>query len=384
MYDIYHCYFIVCLGDGIITFRDVCIEEDMFEVPIEVESGRKVTAKKIIIYNSYGDSPFKFTVAATSNRPDHFYWVYFNHSSIPPSHHYISDYPAYFAIPACTGNIHHFWVDFFLGLYGALNVTNRLDSHIANQLYYRDPLVEIPYDDCNAFHRYEELLYSMSIRTHHSNYHDEQPNTCYKNAVFGWKPTGTEVATKYVVDKFGISSDICKNGTVTLIQRRFRRILNMEDLKDAALSSGFSNVNIVKFEDMSLKTQIQTAYCTDILVGLHGAGLQWASFMKPGSGLLEIGWHHWDPGWYANLYGQYQNFHTTTLMAKKVILNWESYIFNVRRGEPLSDGQQYALSRRGPANSFDNHWKWADAIVDPDTFADRLLFVASRVFNKNV
>ena len=361
----------------------MCIEEDIYEVPIEVEPDRKVTAKKIVIYNSYGDKPFKFDVAGTSNRLDHFYWIYFNKSSIPVNHTYISEYPAYFSIPACTGNIYHFWVDFFVGLYGVLNLTNRLDSTVPNQLFYRDPLMEIPYDDCNYFHRYEDLLFSLSIQPQHQSYHDVVPNTCYQNAVFGWKPWRTEEVTQYVINKMGIRKDMCKNGTVTLVQRRFRRVLNMEDLQDATLRSNFSSVQIVMFEDMSLKNQIQTAYCTDILIGIHGAGLQWASFMKPGTGLIELGWHYWDPGWYANSFGQYQGMVTTTLMAKKVILNWESYVLNVRRGKPLSDGQQYALSRRGPSNSFDNHWKWADAIVDPEVFTDRLLFIASRIFHRN-
>ena len=172
---------------------------------------------------------------------------------------------------------------------------------------------------------------------------------------------------------------MCKNFTISLIQRHYRRILNIEELREGLYKAGFQNINILTFEDMMLKQQMQTVYCTDIMVGVYGAGLQWALFMKPGSGLLELGWHHWDPGWYANMFRYYQEFTVGIIYADKIKLNFESYTINVRKGKPLSEGEMYSLSRKGPANTFDNQWKWADGIFNVSSVVDRVIEVAKNV-----
>ena len=38
--------------------------------------------------------------------------------------------------------------------------------------------------------------------------------------------------------------------------------------------SGY-NADIVYFEDLKVHEQMQTALCTDVLIGVQGAGLQW-------------------------------------------------------------------------------------------------------------
>ena len=47
------------------------------------------------------------------------------------------------------------------------------------------------------------------------------------------------------------------------------------------------------FEDLSIKEQIQLVHCTDILIGIHGAGLEHYRFMRPNTALIQVGWDGW-------------------------------------------------------------------------------------------
>ena len=38
---------------------------------------------------------------------------------------------------------------------------------------------------------------------------------------------------------------------------------------------GFKNVSVVSFEEYTIKRQLSMAFCADLLVGVHGAGLHW-------------------------------------------------------------------------------------------------------------
>ena len=42
--------------------------------------------------------------------------------------------------------------------------------------------------------------------------------------------------------------------------------------------------------NFEIVTQVQAIACTDILVGVEGAGLEWIHFMKKEKALLELAW----------------------------------------------------------------------------------------------
>ena len=43
-----------------------------------------------------------------------------------------------------------------------------------------------------------------------------------------------------------------------------------------------------------MRDQIATVQCADMLVGIHGAGLEHYRFMQRGAFLLQLGWKHWE------------------------------------------------------------------------------------------
>jgi len=66
--------------------------------------------------------------------------------------------------------------------------------------------------------------------------------------------------------------------------------MNIDDLKKAAMAVRFKRAKVVDFENMSAKDQMTVAANSRIMVGTHGAGLQWAIFMLTDFTLIEISW----------------------------------------------------------------------------------------------
>ena len=77
---------------------------------------------------------------------------------------------------------------------------------------------------------------------------------------------------------------------ITLLQQKNRMILNINELQYAAQNAGFNNTEVVVFEDLSTKEQMKIVRCTNIFVGVQGAGLAWGLFLPNGSVLIEVAW----------------------------------------------------------------------------------------------
>ena len=63
-----------------------------------------------------------------------------------------------------------------------------------------------------------------------------------------------------------------------------REIKNIEYVKENLNNT----INYVYMEDYSKEEQLRLIANTDILIGLHGAGLTWCVFMKKNSQLIEL------------------------------------------------------------------------------------------------
>lgn len=77
---------------------------------------------------------------------------------------------------------------------------------------------------------------------------------------------------------------------LTFIDRREKRRLIDQDRYFARLNSKFSAIEIqlVDFASLSFLEQLKKVRRTDILVGVHGAGLTHGIFLPPGSTMVEI------------------------------------------------------------------------------------------------
>ena len=88
--------------------------------------------------------------------------------------------------------------------------------------------------------------------------------------------------TVFLLNTFKISDrDCCHTEakeilSIVIIQRGWKRkILNIHEVLHNIKLLGSHNVTVVTFEQHSLREQMRIAYCSDILIGVHGAGLAW-------------------------------------------------------------------------------------------------------------
>ena len=112
-----------------------------------------------------------------------------------------------------------------------------------------------------------------------------------------WEPlncrTGELIRTfaDRVIKHYDVPQPECQEViTVTYIKRTgARRLLNEDDhiahLKEAL---PHAVVEVVQFEQLTFEQQLETVRRTDVLVGVHGAGLTHALFLRPGSAIVEV------------------------------------------------------------------------------------------------
>ncbi len=226
------------------TFHNVCLEA----------SSDNHLERIITIYNAEKNIKLKMGVNTGPNtRPDHRAWpIAFKKSSLTQGHTLITNHSAFFVFTTCEGNLYHFWLDSTLGLYAAMKATNRLNSSIPNQLFYYDDIWKL--DRSNGCHnpaRYEQLIFALSIKKEHISYHMSPTNICYYNATFGYdvKSIKHTDVKYYIYKKFRVNLQKCKYPTITIQQRKLRRIMNAEVLKQEAIKFGWTNTDVVTFED---------------------------------------------------------------------------------------------------------------------------------------
>jgi len=159
------------------------------------------------------------------------------------------------------------------------------------------------------------------------------------------------------------------NNCIVIIKRKHRRIVNTNELEAAAIEVGFNLVEVVYLEQMSVKRQLTMVANAGIIVGVHGAGLQWAIFMPAGATLIEVAWpqNYWSP-----VYGFVKNYSIeyTTLKARDVLPNWRAFEFDRRKGRTCSEGENMKLLNNTYNSIWDpeNIWRYADVKVDRKEF----------------
>ncbi|KAK7960739.1 hypothetical protein PG988_011953 [Apiospora saccharicola] len=120
-----------------------------------------------------------------------------------------------------------------------------------------------------------------------------------------WKPmdcadnTMLRVFVQRIFDLYGIPRTRTRTRTrkpspprlrVNIIVRKgSRQLMGLDTYLAAAVRAQFgsiADIGLVDFEGMSFREQVETARDTDVLVGMHGAGLTHTMFMEEGRGAL--------------------------------------------------------------------------------------------------
>jgi len=164
--------------------------------------------------------------------------------------------------------------------------------------------------------------------------------------------------------------------SVIFIERKDRRILNIQALAKVAERLGFKNVRVVVFESLTVREQMAIVVDTDVLIGVHGAGLQWAIFMRPRSAVIEILWpkKHW-----GSFYAFVRDYHVKfyKFETENVFVNWHQY--EIHWGKISDPVERIRMLNNPPRNKHDNIWKYADVIVDVNSFRTNLKQIKYRL-----
>jgi len=220
---------------------------------------------KIIVYNSfYRDGLQRLHVHGSENSLWNYWDIHYHRGRIPSSHT-VHDSTAFFVVPTCPANLHHFWVDEFVPLYSVVSRVNRLHQGANNQILYRCP-TDLPGTDiegCGNKTVYEEILRTLFINPFHDVFYRAPVNECYSSAVFGTRavvPDLRSVISHVTVNLLGkeTANRIASSEFyVTFVQRRYRRIINIREMMQAARDIGFRHVRTVYFEQHSIKEQVR-------------------------------------------------------------------------------------------------------------------------------
>lgn len=351
----------------VLYLDNVCIE--YLSVPVTHSEANFSETKKLVVYGNYSRivGQHRLAVAGSANSLWNHWNIEFRHEPLPIEN--VSTYyanTAFFVQPTCPGNLHHFLIDEYLPLYSVVKLANCLHPGADNQILYRTPQPSNG-SSCSR-KRYEDILRTLFTRAQHDVFYSLPSNTCFRKAVFGSRIhiKRPRDAVDHILENFSMSS-LSKFHTgdlyVTILSRQRRRILNEEYLLQLGLSVGFRNVRIVDFETLSVEDQMRVAASSNVLVGVQGAGLQWAVFMPEGSHLVEIAWpsKHW--GFYYREFVLKFGIVHHRVEVSGVRENWTSYETSVRDGVRLSDDEKLQLLKSPPKSVADNLWKWADVFV---------------------
>ncbi len=91
---------------------------------------------------------------------------------------------------------------------------------------------------------------------------------------------------KTILNNFNIEYNNNNTKQITFILRNdSRKITNIDYVKDKLKPY---SINYIYLENHTIKEQIEIIANTNILIGVHGAGLSWCIFMKNGSKLIEM------------------------------------------------------------------------------------------------
>ena len=202
--------------------------------------------------------------------------------------------------------------------------------------------------------RYGDLIRPLGVRSFPS-YH-AAPEVCYPYGVFGWKPVGFQELAGYLVKHFNFNEDTCpKEPTGTFIERQHRKVTNMVELVSVTKKLGL-RTQVVSLEKLTVLEQYATIRCTDVLVGVQGAGLQWAMFMRRKRALIELCFPGWGP-LFSNDLRNCNGLVTKTVSGMKDGAQWGFVEKYLKKNKPFTEEEKRQF---GSAKFMDSKYRPAD------------------------
>ena len=109
--------------------------------------------------------------------------------------------------------------------------------------------------------------------------------------------------------------------------------------------------------------------CTNILIGVEGAGIEWFMFMPPAAGLIELGWNHWDYAPYNRRAHFYGVLAEKLSAGSNVVIDWTMYkqFMHIRKNLTQSDKEAY-LKKTRPYYMKHNPYKYGVGKFDVKKF----------------
>ena len=272
----------------------------------------------------------------------------------------------------CPGNLHHFLRETFQPLYETLLKVGYNSSSQSYLHYFRKPTVfffqcfpgsfiyKIPsnQDDQKCYgSRYHELLELLPLEPNFDRNciawspgveqtPGSAPLQCFARAAVmqSGHPDVGPIAVKFLMSRIqceSISSQP-RNIRILFLQRTNRVLLNLGELVEIAKQLTGVEVRVVKFEDITVAEQMKLSACySDILVGVHGAGLQWGAFAgdSPHSyfnrgAILEISTPGWGPFYAEHLFAHHRA--TRCLCNEEAVPNPETFVLFSPAGTTLA------------------------------------------------
>ncbi len=253
------------------VYKDVCIESD----PIG-----KYKGNKIVIYNS----------GIKTHKKIFSFWVKFVPWGLSKkgSLVYHKDENAYFlkAKAHLYRNMDHCFKDISVTLFQLL----QKQGHLTNTKNYLFTLVgRKPKPDWNFGWLHAMNINTTTYKTFHVSGPGLAPKTCFSKGIIAdsthsafrgrmHRPQDVKALTKFLLNTYNISLSSClerdpAQPQITIIERRERRkILNIQEVTGNLTQIGYTRVNSTAFEAHSLREQMLLAFCSDILIGVQGAG----------------------------------------------------------------------------------------------------------------
>lgn len=163
-------------------------------------------------------------------------------------------------------NLYHFLVQIFIPLYHFMKSTGTLHQQKDVAAFYFEPYGRCPGKFVPFKTQYLQPFFDiLHIPDHFMGVYEGMPNpenVCYKQAVFAsdlqqYLNESTIEAITYFQEQYGINNSPCKvKPKMSILQRQvYRKIVNVDEMKMAAIDAGYS-VDIVILEKFTIQVQL--------------------------------------------------------------------------------------------------------------------------------